>query len=117
MLIELIGSEKQVAWALKIREEKLEFVRQALSKVFTDKLNLATETLSNIDSAKFWIENKQTTGLALGIYGITLSGAKLGLPEDKNFIYPWIYRTETKKKNGAGEWVVDKVDEKPTQDM
>lgn len=92
-------------------------MRQALSKVFADKLNLALEALGKIESAKFWIENRESTGIALGVYGITLSGATLGLPEDKNFVYPWIYKTTTKKKNDAGEWVVDKVDEKPTEDI
>lgn len=114
-MIELQGTEKQVQWATKIREEKLQYVLTSLNKVFSQHTSAALDYLQKIDSCKFWIENRDTTALALGVYALGKQKIKLGLPDSKNFLYTGIETATTKKQNTEGEWVVESVKEYPRE--
>lgn len=67
-LTALKGSEKQIAWAEKIRAKKIEAISEILDQNFqlvSDK-NKAVDYLRSKSSAKFWIENRDASwGLAM----------------------------------------------------
>ncbi len=65
----LIGSEKQIAWANEIREEKFKYIDGKLTELarshapnedFLKGFLDAVESLRSETSAKFWIENRST---------------------------------------------------------
>jgi hypothetical protein len=77
---ELTGSEKQIAWAEQIRAKQIDQLNQATAKMNTrdqvltdapDKIELYDLTVKVIDdiknetSAKWWIENRDCSGIEL----------------------------------------------------
>ena len=94
----LKGSEKQINWAQKLRAVKIDLVLDTVERSFPEYAAAAISALEKIESAKFWIENRDTSFLAIGLYGIYRAGLSLGLPKDDPwFDYTW---QQTVKTNG-----------------
>lgn len=67
---DLEGSEKQITWAKKIREQKITSICEIAEKdpSVANTANQAIEFLSNKISAKWWIENRDNAGVAFLAY-------------------------------------------------
>jgi len=71
-MIKLIGSQKQIAWAEKIRNEKMgdwkkevDFMKDAENKKYVVELTAAAERIFSIESASTWIDLKGHSIVAL----------------------------------------------------
>lgn len=62
-LADLTGSEKQVAWANKIRAQ---FVNAAMEKTSQENKDWLLQLINKKTEAKFWIDNRDCTMLSLG---------------------------------------------------
>ncbi|MBN2329425.1 MAG: hypothetical protein JXR73_19955 [Candidatus Omnitrophica bacterium] len=69
-LPELTGSEKQIAWALKIRREKIDDFKKQTAKVTDPKIKEIIEWLSGHAEAKFWIDHRFDTFQDFGRLGM-----------------------------------------------
>jgi hypothetical protein len=61
----MVGSEKQVAWALKIQGDFVKFMPNRLSLMGAsdiERVNAAVAKVAAVDSAKFWIDNRELLG-------------------------------------------------------
>lgn len=68
-LVELAGSEKQIAWALKVRKELLEemdkYVDPSNESTEMGYIIRAHELITRQSQAKWWIDRRQETGKSL----------------------------------------------------
>jgi hypothetical protein len=96
--IALEGTEKQINWAQTIRDQKLEFVKSRLADAGIESAK-AVEYLASQSSAKFWIENRDSSSLALGVFAAGSTGTKLSTES-----FPVQDRLIAKEKID-GEWV------------
>lgn len=78
-LIELQGTEKQIAWANKIRKEIIDEAQVIIEKSKVDpatdeatmaKLNRVFASICAQSQAKWWIDHKSETGRSLIINGM-----------------------------------------------
>lgn len=69
-LPELTGSEKQIAWALKIRTQKIQEFEDRIAKKFDVTIDYflddnvqgpAVQAVLSKDSAAYWIDNRHTS--------------------------------------------------------
>ncbi len=72
IMVELVGSEKQIAWAEKIRSEKMaawekekEDMKDAKNQKYVAELTSATERIFSIESASNWIDLKDHSIISL----------------------------------------------------
>ena len=95
---QLQGSEKQIAWAEKIRADKMQFVESRLvdAGILSGK---AVQFLAEQAKAKFWIENRDASPLALAIFAAGETGHSF---TKESFMV--LDRLITKEKIN-GEWV------------
>ena len=68
IMVELKGSEKQIAWAEKIRDEKMEDwkkeqedLKDAENKKYADELTAAAERIFSVENASNWIDMRNAS--------------------------------------------------------
>lgn len=64
-MVVLNGSEKQVAWAEKLRAGRMEKVSELLAEISwfsAEQSQQIMDKLASVDSAKFWIDNRDYVG-------------------------------------------------------
>ncbi len=73
-MVELKGTPKQVAWAEKIRDEKMEEwkkeqedLKDAENKKYADELTAAAERIFSVESASNWIDMRNASIIRLAM--------------------------------------------------
>jgi hypothetical protein len=92
----MYGTEKQITWANKIKEEKLNVVKIRMDETFPTLSEKAIFNLDRIQEAKFWINNRSCHPLLLGVWSIwksdnTIIDYKNNTYKIKTFISNTIY--------------------------
>lgn len=64
-LPELTGSEKQTAWAVKIRKELLDKIAERVQKYDDDKAKAIMNRIMSIRSASYWIDRRDNPGIII----------------------------------------------------
>lgn len=74
IMVELTGSEKQVAWAKSIRAEFLKKANKLKSAAINNTVIELIDVVISISSAKWWIENARDYHLKYWIRNVVLAG-------------------------------------------